>query len=268
MGFIYKITNIITNKCYIGETMQKYANRRFKAHMSAIRRGGGCPALRDAVKKHGEENFKFEVLLTCPDEDRFRLEKEYIKQHNSLVPNGYNIREAGEDSSGFKHSEETKAKISKISKETWKDPEKLKRLRENTKKYWGKEENRKAQSERIRASENHKNGVRNRTLNIINKSPLHYVAHKEDVKKKISESLKKYHNENKHSVSDATKKKIGDAQCKPIIQYDKEGKMIKKFISTKEASLELNITQGAISQSLRGRSKTCGGFIWKFDETV
>jgi group I intron endonuclease len=259
MGFIYKITNIITNKCYIGETMQKYANRRFKAHMSAIRRGGGCPALRDAVKKHGEENFKFEVLLTCPDEDRFRLEKEYIKQHNSLVPNGYNIRDAGEDSSGFKHSEETKAKISKISKETWKDPEKLKRLRENTKKYWGKEENRKAQSERIRASENHKNGVRNKILNIkLN----------DESKKKISESLKKYHSENKNGVSDVIRKKIGDAQCKPIIQYDKEGKIIKKFISTKEASLELNIAQGAICQALNGRSKTCGGFIWKFDKTV
>jgi group I intron endonuclease len=259
MGFIYKITNIITNKCYIGETMQKYANRRFKAHMSAIRRGGGCPALRDAVKKHGEENFKFEVLLTCPDEDRFRLEKEYIKQHNSLVPNGYNIRDAGEDSSGFKHSDETKAKISKICKETSKDPEKLAKMKIGIKAYWGKEENRKAHSERIKASDNHKNGVKNR-----NKDPILH----EESKKKISEGLKKYHSENKNSVSDATKKKIGDAQCKPIIQYDKEGKVIKKFISTKEASLESNITQGAISQSLRGRSKTCGGFIWKFDETV
>jgi len=44
--------------------------------------------------------------------------------------------------------------------------------------------------------------------------------------------------------------------------------MIKKFNSTKEASLELNIAQGSISQSLRGRSKTSGGFVWKFDEMV
>ena len=93
MGFIYKITNTLTNKCYIGETIEKDPNTRFRAHMKLIRKGKGCPALRDAVLKHGEENFKFEVILQCSDEDRFRLEKEYIQQYNSMVPNGYNILE-------------------------------------------------------------------------------------------------------------------------------------------------------------------------------
>jgi group I intron endonuclease len=260
MGFIYKITNIITNKCYIGETMQN-PDRRFKNHMANIRRGGGCPALRDAVKKHGEENFKFEVLLTCPNEDRFRIEKEYIQNYNSMVPNGYNICDGGQGSSGFRHTEETKAKISKIVKKAFEDPKRLEQFHESAKVFWGKEENRKAQSNRLKASENVKNGIKNR---VRNKDPGFY----EESKKKVSESLKKYYSENKNGISDATKKKIADAHCKSIIQYDKEGKIIKKFNSMKEATIELNLPKGGISNVVHGKSKTCGGFIWKFDETA
>jgi predicted GIY-YIG superfamily endonuclease len=53
MGYIYKITNTITNKCYIGETKQTDPERRWKKHKNAIKKGIGCPALQDAVKKYG-----------------------------------------------------------------------------------------------------------------------------------------------------------------------------------------------------------------------
>ena len=78
MGFIYKITNNLTGKCYIGETQEKDPEDRWKGHMRAINRNTGCPALRDAIHKYGADNFKFEVLIICFDEDRFIYEKEYI----------------------------------------------------------------------------------------------------------------------------------------------------------------------------------------------
>ena len=64
MGFIYKITNNITKKCYIGETVKSDPEKRWIQHKNTIKRGIGCPALQSAVIKHGIDNFKFEVLFS------------------------------------------------------------------------------------------------------------------------------------------------------------------------------------------------------------
>jgi group I intron endonuclease len=61
MGFIYKITNTITNKCYIGETIKADPEKRWKEHKNTIKRGVGCPALQNSVIKHGIENFRFDI---------------------------------------------------------------------------------------------------------------------------------------------------------------------------------------------------------------
>jgi hypothetical protein len=53
MGFIYKITNTISNKCYIGETKKSNPYLRWNEHTRKITQGIGCPALQDAVKKYG-----------------------------------------------------------------------------------------------------------------------------------------------------------------------------------------------------------------------
>ena len=118
MGFIYKITNIITNKCYIGETKEKMPETRWKQHKRTIEKGIGCPALQNAVKKYGIDNFTFKVLIICFDEERFKFEKEYIKKFNSIAPNGYNLTKGGEGGGfyGKKHSQETINKISNTLK--------------------------------------------------------------------------------------------------------------------------------------------------------
>ena len=129
MGFIYKITNNITKKCYIGETVKSDPEKRWIQHKNTIKRGIGCPALQSAVIKHGIDNFKFEVLLICFDEDRFKYEIEYIKKYNTMVPNGYNILEGGPGGGfkGKKHSEETKKLMSKNNKQKYIDNPELKR---------------------------------------------------------------------------------------------------------------------------------------------
>lgn len=57
MGTIYKITNLINGKCYIGQTIQK-VNRRWKDHKSS--KNGMI--INKAIRKYGKENFSFEVL--------------------------------------------------------------------------------------------------------------------------------------------------------------------------------------------------------------
>jgi group I intron endonuclease len=120
-GYIYKITNKISGKCYIGETGQSSVKKRWDGHLSKIKMGSGCPALRDAITKHSIENFSFDVICTCETlKERMEKEIHYIKEFDSIIPNGYNILPGGHYSAGFlgkTHSEDTKSKLSKSSKE-------------------------------------------------------------------------------------------------------------------------------------------------------
>lgn len=121
MGFIYKITNIISKKFYIGETKKINPELRWNEHKRKIEKGIGCPALQDAVRKYGIDNFRFEILIICFDEDRYKLEIEYIQKYNSIVPNGYNLTKGGEGGGfyGKKHSNETIKKISETFKQKY-----------------------------------------------------------------------------------------------------------------------------------------------------
>jgi hypothetical protein len=51
---------------------------------------------------------------------------------------------------------------------------------------------------------------------------------------------------------------------KPIHQYSLEGKFIKTFRSISEATKEYNIKGGALTKCLKGYSKSCKGFQWRF----
>jgi group I intron endonuclease len=109
MGYIYKITSIIDNKIYIGQTKNSLEDR-WRSHLN---KNSHCRYLSSAIQKHGVANFKFELVCISFDEKLDEIEKEYIKKFNCLVPNGYNLKEGGNSS---KHNEETKQKISQSLK--------------------------------------------------------------------------------------------------------------------------------------------------------
>ena len=50
----------------------------------------------------------------------------------------------------------------------------------------------------------------------------------------------------------------------PISQYTKEGEYIATFKTIRAASIETGIGETNIGNNLRGRSKSAGGFVWKF----
>jgi group I intron endonuclease len=110
MGFIYQIFNIESKKCYIGQSRQKsHASRWCQHRHHAFVKKSNNSALYDAMRSYGIENFQYIVLLKDIDNEKLNdIEQEYIKNYNSLVPNGYNIKEGGNHTP---HSEETKRKI-------------------------------------------------------------------------------------------------------------------------------------------------------------
>ena len=109
MGYIYKITNKNTGKMYIGQTIQDL-EERWRGHRSSK---SNCRYLKSAIKKYGIYNFEFKLICVCFDNDMDKFENDYIKKYNTLVPNGYNLREGG---NGGRHNEETKQKISESLK--------------------------------------------------------------------------------------------------------------------------------------------------------
>ena len=114
MGYIYKITNKIDNKTYIGKTTQEL-ELRWKDHQ---KKGSNCRYLKYALKKYSIENFKFQLVCITFDNQLNDMEIKYIKQYNSLVPNGYNLRLGGDSG---KHHEETKRKIGESLKKKYKN---------------------------------------------------------------------------------------------------------------------------------------------------
>ena len=257
MGFIYKITNIISKKVYIGQTKEVDPIKRWKGHQAAFSKNAGCPALRDAVKKYGIENFKFEVIIICFDEDRFKYEKEYIIKYNSLIPNGYNILEGGIGGRGFKgkkHTEETKIKIKESQKEIW-TPEKrdeqrkksIEALKNNT------------ISERMKQSEKWKNAIKGKRCISLN----------EETKEKIKKSVIQYYlNSNSNILVNIEKHR--DSMCKAvgrsIRQYTENNEFIKEYPSIAQAGRDSGIKKNNILHVLKGTSRLAGGFIWKYSE--
>jgi hypothetical protein len=114
MGYIYLITNKETKKQYVGQTICKDVEKRWRQHRWPSNRNLGT-YLSNAFKKYGIENFKFQIICICFDEDCNRFEQDYKKKFNTVSPNGYNIESGG--SNHICHPD-TKKKLSEINKGT------------------------------------------------------------------------------------------------------------------------------------------------------
>ena len=107
---LYKITNLLNNKIYIGIT-NRDPEKRFAEH----KKPSANSFIGKAIQSNGVENFSFEVLLTnIKDEDISNLERKYIEKYNSLLPNGYNADLGGIEY--HKHSDYIKQIISEKGK--------------------------------------------------------------------------------------------------------------------------------------------------------
>jgi hypothetical protein len=108
---VYKITNIVTNKIYIGSTILSF-NKRFAVHKCDLRKNKHhSNKLQNSWNKHGESNFIFEILEICKKEVCLIKEQEYINLYNPHIT-GYNINPNAFNCSGKIVSQKTKDKIS------------------------------------------------------------------------------------------------------------------------------------------------------------
>lgn len=90
---IYKITNLINQKSYIGQSI--HIERRWQEHC----RPSSSSIIAKAIRKYSQENFSFEVLEECDISELNQKEAYYIAFFNTVVPYGYNIEELSEEDS-------------------------------------------------------------------------------------------------------------------------------------------------------------------------
>jgi len=118
---IYKATNIINKRSYIGQTSYEL-ELRIKSHLNE--------GARDNLPFHNAllkyiKFFEWTVLEVCQSKEEMdEMEFHFIKQYDTLFPNGYNLTLGGEGNLGWKPTKETKKNISNKKKEWWKNQSK------------------------------------------------------------------------------------------------------------------------------------------------
>lgn len=112
IGYIYKVTNKINGKIYIGQTIQSVKDRWYRhCGKSGISKAELNTHFKRAILKYGKENFTIETIEMCDSTELNDKEKFYISYYNSYI-NGYNSTIGGQGGSKpFKTSEEDETQI-------------------------------------------------------------------------------------------------------------------------------------------------------------
>ena len=181
-----------------------------------------------AIKKYGWDGFEHDVIESNLTHAAANdLEIKMIAKYDSRNPDkGYNITTGGDGSRGTKHTAETKEKLSNLAK------------------------------------------ARIEITGII---PYKGRKHKPESLAKMSASHKgKNAGINNPSYgrhkTEEEKKKAAEMNSRPINQYTLDGHFIQQYHSGKDAAAAIGVSPSAISAAVRGKSKTCHGYIWKHAE--
>lgn len=269
MGYVYLIKNLTNGKSYVGQSKQNDIHTRWNSHKSRSKKEkkSGCSAMNAAFQKYGVENFSFNIICVCFDEDRLEYEKFYIKHFNTVSPNGYNLTDGGESpvmsavtrekmrnvNIGRKHTDETRMRMSIAQRTSVLCIEKLRILNKNQKGKTYTEERKRKMSESRKG-----------------------IPKSEEHRRKISQAKK---GKPGHTPSEETKQKLRDAfkgkehldrrgknhvRSKEIQQCTLAGILVHTFESANIAGVTLKIDVSSICKCARGVTKKASGFTWKY----
>lgn len=112
--WIYKITNTINNKVYIGQSIRP-VEQRFRRHLNDAINNKLNTHFARAIRKYGESAFVVETIDSASSQDELTLKEQYwIRQYNS-VATGYNETDATAKCGGNTYMNKSDDEMSKIS---------------------------------------------------------------------------------------------------------------------------------------------------------
>lgn len=253
MGYIYLVTNRLTGKQYVGQTLHEDIETRWNQHRRVCENMLGRH-IAAAYKKYGIENFKFQIICICFDEACNDLESFYIKKFNTLAPNGYNLREGGKNS---KHSEESRQLMSQNRKgkglgivyteEMCRQRSERQLGEKNTN--FGKE---------ISAEQREK--IRERMRKIWEEKKVAGIgAHENTIKALQEGNAKRW-----ASFRERNPKPLLKGRKQRVAKLDEYGNILEEFVSIEDAASKTGANTQVISAVCRGTKKHAGGFRWKY----
>ena len=163
---IYKTTNTINGKIYIGQSIRNDENYLGSGYRLCL-----------AINKYGRENFKKDIIEECESYNLDEREIYWISYFNSTDEKiGYNILEGGQNREGIELPNHVKEKISNSLKDFHlKNPEFSKDIVKNRRSYSGENNPNFGNGEKIKGSKNGRfdgNGTTNETREKIRQSKL------------------------------------------------------------------------------------------------
>lgn len=281
--YIYKITNLINGKIYIGQTNNPKRRERehFRLNPSILEDNEG-KILYNAMLKYGTQNFSFEIIENkC--EDYNEKEKFWIKELNTLKPNGYNMTEGGEEPPIF-HGEKhpmathnleeikkikdllanTKLSILEIAEQTNYSDSSIRRINSGILWY---EENTVYPIRFENTNSFKQERMENIIYDLLNSNlTQREIADKYNVSRTTITAINRGQNFHQDDIDYPIRKQ--DQHSKPIQMIDYQtGKIFLEFSSAAEAGRYLNLPKRAgtnIRKCANGEIKTAYGYIWKF----
>lgn len=146
-GYIYKLTNKINGKGYVGLTTLT-PQQRFESHLGSSKDDSPY-VIHRAIRKYGIDNFSLEVLEEIQKEEKSFLKKKlaereifYIKNENTHYINGYgyNMTTGGEGVVGKPYTVAQKQMRSRQFKKLWESKEYSDKVLKGVRKFWDNNE--------------------------------------------------------------------------------------------------------------------------------
>jgi group I intron endonuclease len=132
-GIVYKITNVLNGKEYIGQTTSEMT-KRWKSHKASSRDNRSDSIFHRALAKYGFDVFVVHVLCSCSDQTELdKMECSFIEHYNTKTPSGYNTKGGGANG---KHDQITKDKMSAYHSDKCKDEQHRATRTGFLKEYW------------------------------------------------------------------------------------------------------------------------------------
>lgn len=225
-GYIYKITNSINNKLYIGQTITTI-QERWSNHKSDARTNHNHTVLYRAMNKYGIENFNIIEICKVFNVDKTELknilnslEIYYIKLYNSTNRDfGYNI------TSGGNNVDHMMKKVKQYD------------LYGNLIKIWDS----------------------------MSEAADYYGTDRGLISSCCSGKIKTCVGFIWRYIDDKFNKYGDDyLPTRKINKFDTNGNLLKTYLSAKEASIDNNCSIIAIFRACEGKSLFACGFIWRY----
>ena len=251
MGYVYKITNTVNNKAYIGISIHEPTQGRIKNHLS----GRGNRIIANAVKKYGKDVFTYEILeANVFDEFLPDLEVAYITNFNTVAPHGYNLDSGGGGAGS--PSEDTLRKMSEARKGKKRPPfsaEHRRKLSEASKgennPFYGKTHSAETRRKLSQANKGRKQSAEHRRKNSEAQRGRTVST---ETRRKLSEAHKgrTFSAETLRKMSEASRGRKHSAEALRKMSEASKGEKHHNFGKTLSAE-----TRCKISESLKGKYK-------------